>query len=104
MIIAGSRARKACGPTRAQTQLLRLMAAFRPATPWHGPCKAARMTETLLIVERDADWSEWTRISRALTAPVTVLVQGATESGLAFEKRVQAHVAGAEAPVYLRRS
>jgi hypothetical protein len=42
----------------------------------------------LLVVERDADWSQWALISRALSHTVLVLVQQADETMRAFHERV----------------
>jgi hypothetical protein len=42
----------------------------------------------LLVVERDADWSQWALISRALSHTVLVLVQQADETIRAFHERV----------------
>ena len=42
----------------------------------------------LLVVERDADWSQWASISRGLGRAVLVLVQQADESSLAFHERI----------------
>jgi hypothetical protein len=42
----------------------------------------------LLVVERDADWSQWPQISRALSHTVLVLVQQADETVRAFHERV----------------
>jgi hypothetical protein len=46
----------------------------------------------LLVVERDADWSQWSTISRSLTA-VLMLVQQPDESCDAFHARVLKRVA-----------
>jgi hypothetical protein len=42
----------------------------------------------LLVVERDADWSQWATISRGLGRAVLVLVQQADESTGAFHERI----------------
>jgi hypothetical protein len=42
----------------------------------------------LLVVERDADWSQWALISRALSHTVLVLVQQTDETIRAFHERV----------------
>jgi hypothetical protein len=42
----------------------------------------------LLVVERDADWSQWGVISRGLGRAVLVLVQQADESTGAFHERI----------------
>lgn len=42
----------------------------------------------LLVVERDADWSQWGTISRGLGRAVLVLVQQADESSGAFHERI----------------
>lgn len=42
----------------------------------------------LLVVERDADWSQWAQISRALSHTVLVLVQQADETLRAFHERI----------------
>jgi hypothetical protein len=42
----------------------------------------------LLVVERDADWSQWGLISRGLGRAVLVLVQQADETSLAFHERI----------------
>jgi hypothetical protein len=42
----------------------------------------------LLVVERDADWSQWPSISRGLGKAVLVLVQQADEPTLAFHERI----------------
>jgi hypothetical protein len=42
----------------------------------------------LLVVERDADWSQWAVISRALSHTVLVLVQQTDETIRAFHERV----------------
>ena len=47
----------------------------------------------LLVVERDADWSQWTQISRALSHTVLVLVQQADETLRAFHERVAQRLA-----------
>ncbi|HEY1534242.1 MAG TPA: hypothetical protein VGF76_09490 [Polyangiaceae bacterium] len=42
----------------------------------------------LLVVERDADWTQWNLISRGLGRAVLVLVQQADESSRAFHERI----------------
>jgi hypothetical protein len=42
----------------------------------------------LLVVEQDADWSQWATISRGLGRAVLVLVQQADESTGAFHERI----------------
>ena len=42
----------------------------------------------LLVVERDADWTQWAQISRALSDTVLVLIQQADETMRAFQERV----------------
>jgi hypothetical protein len=52
----------------------------------------------LLVVERDADWSQWALISRGLRRAVLVLVQQADESSLAFHERVSRRLQRDEVP------
>jgi hypothetical protein len=42
----------------------------------------------LLVVERNADWSEWLSISRSLSTAVLMLVQQADETNAAFQDRI----------------
>jgi hypothetical protein len=42
----------------------------------------------LLVVERNADWSEWLSISRSLSTAVLMLVQQADETRAAFQDRI----------------
>ena len=43
----------------------------------------------LLVVERDADWSQWSRISRSFGTTVVMLIQRADEALGAFYQRIQ---------------
>ena len=43
----------------------------------------------LLVVERDADWSEWSAISRSFGSTVLMLIQRADEAIAAFYQRIQ---------------
>lgn len=43
----------------------------------------------LLVVERDADWSQWSRISRSFGSTVVMLIQRADEALGAFYQRIQ---------------
>jgi isochorismate synthase EntC len=47
----------------------------------------------LLVVERDADWSEWAVISRSLSTAVLMLVQQADETSSAFHDRISRRLA-----------
>jgi hypothetical protein len=52
----------------------------------------------LLVVERDADWSQWASISRGLGRAVLVLVQQADESSPAFHERIARRLQRGKAP------
>jgi hypothetical protein len=52
----------------------------------------------LLVVERNADWSQWASISRGLGRAVLVLVQQADESSLAFHERIARRLQRGKAP------
>jgi hypothetical protein len=52
----------------------------------------------LLVVERDADWSQWATISRGLRRAVLVLVQQADEPTLAFNERISRRLQRDEVP------
>jgi len=43
----------------------------------------------LLVVERDADWSQWMSLSRSLNTAVLMLVQQPDESCAAFHERIR---------------
>lgn len=47
----------------------------------------------LLVVERNADWSQWDSISRSLSTTVLMLVQQADESSAAFHDRIRRRLA-----------
>ena len=47
----------------------------------------------LLVVERNADWSQWATISRSLSTTVLMLVQQADESSAAFHERIRSRLA-----------
>ena len=47
----------------------------------------------LLVVERNADWSQWAAISRSLSTTVLMLVQQADESSAAFHERIRRRLA-----------
>ena len=47
----------------------------------------------LLVVERNADWSQWDAISRSLSTTVLMLVQQADESRSAFHDRIRRRLA-----------
>jgi hypothetical protein len=51
----------------------------------------------LLVVERDADWSEWAIISRSLSTAVLMLVQQADETRSAFHERISRRLARGQA-------
>src|ERR1700754_3961998 len=54
----------------------------------------------LLVVERDADWSQWAMISRGLGRAVLVLVQQVDESTGAFHERIARRLSrGKERPL-----
>jgi len=61
----------------------------------------------LLVVERNADWSQWTSLSRSLSTAVLMLVQQPDESCAAFHERICRRLArgkrvALEAVVWLR--
>jgi len=43
----------------------------------------------VLVVERDADWSQWSAISRSFGTTVVMLIQRADEAASAFFQRIQ---------------
>jgi len=47
----------------------------------------------LLVVERNADWSQWDMISRTLNATVLMLVQQPDESSAVFHDRIRHRLA-----------
>jgi len=47
----------------------------------------------LLVVERNADWSQWDMISRTLNTTVLMLVQQSDESSSAFHDRIRRRLA-----------
>ena len=47
----------------------------------------------LLVVERNADWSQWDAISRTLNTTVLMLVQQADETSAAFHDRIRHRLA-----------
>jgi hypothetical protein len=53
----------------------------------------AMASMNLLVVERNADWSQWATISRSLSTTVLMLVQQADESSAAFHERIRSRLA-----------